>query len=169
VNNFSIKEIFQALKLRSRGIDKAFLWGVLAAILVIFVIIVLETVLILIRGIDQEAVSSITEQIAHLSLFSMILYFFQSISGEIFFRGFLLEKIESFAGKNMAIVLTAVLFGLAFISFGELYPSIIPIIMGLILGFIVIKTQNLYSAITAQVFFNIVGFLLFFFSQHFLV
>jgi membrane protease YdiL (CAAX protease family) len=90
---------------------------------------------------------------------------FQSIGEEIFFRGFLLEKIESKAGINMAILITAVFFGLAHMSYGKIYPTIMPIIMGIILGVIVSKTKNLTAAIVCHMLFNFISFVMYLFVQ----
>ncbi len=160
VNKYSKKEILYALKLRSQGIDSAFLWGIIAVILIFVITFLIELILIYVIGVNEDAISRITDTAADLSIISMILIVIQSISVEIFFRGFLLEKIDAYAGKNIAITITAILYGLACISFGDIYPSIIPIIMGLLLGYIVIKTKNLYSAITAQLLFNFTSFIL---------
>jgi len=156
VDRYSPKEMFYALKLRSEGIDRAFLFGVIAAILMFVITTVIAVVLFFVVDMDQEALAGVTKIAGGLSILSLILIVFQAISAEIYLRGFLLEKIDSFAGKNMAIVVTAVLYGLIHLSYGELYPAILPIFLGIILGYVVMKTKNLYSAITAQIFFNIV-------------
>ena len=69
-----------------------------------------------------------------------------------------MEKIDTLIGKKTAIISTAGLFGIAHLSFGNVYPAVITGIIGLLLAFIVFKTKNLYSAITAHVLFNIISF-----------
>ena len=79
----------------------------------------------------------------------------QPIAEEIFFRGYLFDKIEKFGGGSFAIIITSLLFGLAHMSYGKLYPVIMPFLMGIILGYIVYRTKNLYSSIVAHTVFNI--------------
>jgi len=165
VNRCGIREMLYNLKLRSEGIDTAFLWGILAAV-VMFVIVMIIGYLLVVLGFDQGDLSNIEDIAGNLSITSMIVIIvFQSVGEEIFFRGFLLEKIESFSGSNMAIFATAILFGLAHMSYGKMYPVLMPMIMGLLLGFVVVKTRNLYAAITAHMVFNFTSFILYLFAQ----
>jgi uncharacterized protein len=155
VNECTLKEAFSRLKLRLERIDMAFLWGILAAIIIFIVIFVLEFFLIR-MGHQPEDLSNIPDI---RQLFSWPTMFFivgfQPIAEEFFFRGFLFDKIEKFAGGAFAIVTTAFLFGLAHMSYGKLFPVVMPILIGIILGYIVYKTKNLYSSIIAHVVFNI--------------
>jgi membrane protease YdiL (CAAX protease family) len=155
VNECSIKEAFSRLKLRLERIDMAFLWGLLAAIIIFIVIFVLQFILMRI-GYQAEDLSNIPDI---RKLFSWPTMFFlvgiQPIAEEFFFRGFLFEKIEKSAGGVIAIVATAFLFGLAHMSYGKLFPVVMPILIGIILGYIVYRTKNLYSSIIAHVVFNV--------------
>lgn len=155
VNNLKMKEILGRIKLVGENIDKAFLWGILAAV-AIFLIIFVVTLGLINLGQKPEDLSNIPDL---QSLFSWPALFFlvaiQPIGEEIFFRGFLFEKIEKYAGGIMAIFITAFLFGLAHLSYGKIFPVVMPIFMGIILGYIVLKTKSLYSSITAHVTFNI--------------
>lgn len=165
VNEYSLRNMLSSLKLRSEGIDSAFLWGVVVAIVMLIIVFGIGMLLYW-MGVDQGNLSNIEDLARHLSIASMFfIIIFQSISEEIFFRGFLLEKIDSIAGSNTAVFATAVLFGLAHMSYGKIYPTIMPIIMGVFLGFIVVKTKNLYSAIIAHMIFNFVSFILYLFAQ----
>lgn len=155
VNECKLKEIFLRLKLRLENIDIAFLWGILAAITIFVVIFAVEFILITF-GHKPQDLSNIPDL---QKLFSWPTMFFlvgiQPIAEEIFFRGFLFEKIENFAGGMAAIFITAFIFGLAHMSYGKIFPVLMPILMGIVLGFIVYKTRNLYSAIFAHVVFNV--------------
>jgi len=155
VNKLGLKGIFARIRLVSQDIDKAFLWGILAAIIIFFIIFAIELVLISL-GHSVQDLSNIPDI---QRLFSWPTMFFlvaiQPIGEEIFFRGFLFEKIDQFAGGITAIFITAFLFGLAHMSYGKIFPVLMPILMGVVLGFIVFKTKNLYSAIIAHVVFNI--------------
>ncbi|MDH7517330.1 MAG: type II CAAX endopeptidase family protein [Candidatus Thermoplasmatota archaeon] len=166
VNRYSIRDMFNHLKLRWEGIDSAFLWGILAAIIMFVIVFAIGMILYYGTKISEENLSNIKELASNLSVASMFfVIIFQSISEEIFFRGFLFEKIGLVAGDMIAIFITAVLFGLAHISYGKIYPVVMPVIMGVFLGFIVVKTKNLYSAITAHMIFNLSTFILYLFAQ----
>jgi len=155
VNKLGIKQTFSRIKLVSENIDKAFLWGIITAGL-IFLIIFLIVMGLIELGHDPQKLSNIPDL---EKLFSVpVMFFFvtvQPIGEEIFFRGFLFEKIEKFAGGIMAIFMTAFLFGIAHMSYGKEIPVVMVILMGIVLGYIVFKTKNLYSAIIAHVTFNV--------------
>ncbi|MEA3458471.1 MAG: type II CAAX endopeptidase family protein [Candidatus Thermoplasmatota archaeon] len=158
VNKFNLKQMFSHLKLRTKGIDEAFLWGILTMIFAFAIIIAIGAVMTYL-GFDLTDSSNIPELESYFSLpLMLVLIAFQPIGEEIFFRGFLLEKFNSLVGKEVAIIATALLFGVAHLSFGNVYPAIITVIVGLLLAFLVIKTKNLYSAITAHILFNLVSF-----------
>jgi membrane protease YdiL (CAAX protease family) len=155
VNECTIKEAFSRLKLRLDHIDMAFLWGILAAIIIFIVIFALEFALIR-MGYQAEDLSNIPDIRQIFSWPTMFfLVGFQPIAEEFFFRGFLFDKIEKFAGGAIAIFVTAFVFGLAHMSYGKLFPVIMPILIGIILGYIVYRTKNLYSSIIAHVVFNV--------------
>jgi uncharacterized protein len=165
VNKCTVKEMLYRLKLRGEGIDAAFLWGIIVAAVMIAMMIVLGALLYGV-GVSKEELSNVEDIAGNISIAAMaFIIVFQSIAEEIFFRGFLLEKIDSFAGGIMAIFITAILFGLAHMSYGKIYPVIMPIIMGIFLGFVVFKTKNLYSAITAHMLFNLTSFILYIFAK----
>jgi membrane protease YdiL (CAAX protease family) len=160
VNRLKSKQMLFHLKLVRENIAKAVFWGILAAIVLFFTIITIEAIL-LVYGFTPEELSNIPDV---QRLFSPTMIFLlvtiQPISEEIFFRGFLLEKIDTYAGDLIAIIVTAVLFGIAHLAYGKIFPAIMPIIMGIILGIIVIRTRNLYSAIIAHVTFNVTAIVL---------
>ena len=168
VNNLKLKEIFRRIKFVSENIDIAFLWGLMAAIIIFIVIFLLEFILIR-MGQNLQDLSNIPDL---QRLFSWPVLFFivavQPIGEEIFFRGFLFEKIENFAGGKVAIFITAFLFGLAHMSYGKIFPVLMPILMGIILGYIVYKTKNLYSAVVAHIIFNVTSLALAYVGQHLL-
>jgi len=155
VNNCNLKEIFHRIKLNLENIDKAFLWGLISAITIFFLVFVIELILIA-MGHESQDLSNIPDI---QKLFSwpvlFLLVAFQPIAEEIFFRGFLFEKVEHFTGGIGAILISSFLFGIAHMSYGKIFPVIMPILMGIILGYVVYKTNNLYSAIIAHITFNV--------------
>jgi membrane protease YdiL (CAAX protease family) len=165
VNGYSIKKILHVLKIRFEGIDNAVLWGFIGAVIMVFLIIILGNILFIL-GVDEENLSNVSELAENLSFISMLfIIVFQSISEEIFFRGFLLEKIDMFAGTRIAIISTAVLFGLAHLTYGKIYPAVVPMIMGVLLGYLVVKTKNLFSAIIAHILLNFTSFIIYFYAK----
>ena len=161
VNNCSIKQALSRLRLTLENIDAAFLWGIIATISIFLIFFIINFIFVVVLKFDVQEIGNIKDLAALFSPISLfLLVAIQPVAEEIFFRGFLLEKIESFAGVNIAIVLTAVLFGLAHAVYNKITPILLPILMGILLGYVVIKTKNLYSSIIAHVCYN-VGVLLF--------
>ena len=113
----------------------------------------------------SKAVVTIDCDLGCTHAITFFLVAFQPLTEEIFFRGFLMEKIDSFAGKNVAIFLTAVLFGIAHMSYSKIFPVLLPIAMGIILGLVVYKTKNLLASIVAHTTFNVVIMILAVFAQ----
>lgn len=168
VNKLSFKEMLKRIKLVGENIDKAFLWGILSAIIIFILIFVIEFALIGV-GVNVQDLSNIPDL---QKLFSWPVLFFlvavQPIGEEIFFRGFLLEKVQGFGGDVVAIILTAFLFGIAHFSYGKIYPVLIPILIGIILGYIVVRTKNLYSSIVGHIIFNVTSLSLAYLGQYLL-
>ena len=165
VNKFTLREIVYQLKLRVQGIDIAFLWGIVTAIVALVVIVAIGA-LFMSLGFDLKDASNIPDLELYFSLPSILfLIAFQPVAEEIFFRGFLLEKIDSLTGKKTAIITTAILFGIAHLSSGNIYPAFMTGVIGILLAFLVIKTKNLYSAITAHILFNLASFSMYIFAK----
>ena len=164
VNSISFRKAISRVRITLENIDIAFLWGILAAILIYAIISVLSFILLFL-GENPTEISNVTDLDFLSPPVLFLLVTIIPVAEEIFFRGFLLEKIESFAGQNIAIVATSILFGIAHMGYGKLYPAVFPMIMGLLLAYIVIKTKNLFASIFAHVSFNAVVILLYFFGN----
>jgi membrane protease YdiL (CAAX protease family) len=168
VNNLNLRQILGRIKLVGENIDKAFLWGIISAIIIFVLIFIIEFALIK-MGQKPQDLSNIPDI---QRLFSWPVLFFivtiQPIGEEIFFRGFLYEKIEHFAGGNVSIFITAFLFGLAHMSYGKIFPVLMPMVMGIVLAYLVFKTKNLYSSIIAHIIFNVTSLSLAYVGQHLL-
>ena len=107
-------------------------------------------------------ISNIEDLAGVLSIPSMLfVILIQSVSEEVFFRGFLMGKIDKFTGMYPAILIVAIIFGLAHISYGKYYPVIASIMIGIVLGFIKYKTKNLFSSIVAHLTFNFTAYMLY--------
>ena len=124
VNHFRLRDMLERLNLRKEGLSQTFLWGTITAVAAL-IITVLVDMLLLQLGYDTTQMSNIT---ALESLFSfptlVALVTIQPIAEEFFFRGFLLDKISSVAGVKVGVLSTAVLFGIAHLSYGMLYTSV---------------------------------------------
>jgi membrane protease YdiL (CAAX protease family) len=165
VNKCNTKEIISRLKLRLKGFNTAFLWAVLSVILM-FAVTFIISILLTNMGVADDDQGNIQDIETNFSIASMlILLAIQPTFEEIFFRGFLLDKIKSYGGDYTSIVLTGVLFGLAHMSPGKISPALAIIPIGFILAFIVIKTKSLYSAILAHTAFNLISFALYLFAK----
>lgn len=162
VNHYDLQKIVKKLKLTSENIDMAFLWGIISVIIIFIIFFAIELVLIAL-GVNPEDLGNIQDLEKYFTPATLfILVSVQPIAEEIFFRGFLLDKIGSYAGQNVAIFSTAILFGLAHMSYGKIYPVLFPMIMGVILAYVVIKTRNIYASIFAHITFNITSFIIYF-------
>ena len=168
VNKLSFKGMLSRIKLRKKGMDMAVLWGVVSMIAMFAILFVIGIILTL-YGVNIDESSNITDLEQIFSLPSiLVIVAFQPIGEEIFFRGFLLEKINSMAGRETAIVVTSVLFGIAHLTYGNIYPAIMTGILGLILAYMVVKTKNLTTAIVAHIFFNVTSVTLYIIGQSFM-
>jgi len=168
VNNYNFKKTLSRLRLTFDKIYMALFWGIITAIVIFGITIVIGNIVISIFETNSQEMSNVPDLEALFSPVSLfLLVAIQPIAEEFFFRGFLLDKFESLAGQNIAIISTAVLFGLAHASYGKLYPIVLPIIMGIVLAYVVIKTKNLYTAIIAHVCFNVGVLILTFLARSF--
>jgi len=168
VNNYSIKKTLKVLKLKFKNIKTPIIWGLLSAFLMYFLIIIFE---IFFRGlgVKTEDLGNIEDIEMFFSPVSMfILFTIQPMTEEFFFRGFLLEKISKYSGDYTAVLITAILFGIAHLTYNKPYLAVSIIIMGLILGIIVIKTKNLFTAIIAHTFFNLGSFILYILTKYYI-
>jgi len=161
VNNKKFKQALIKMRLKFENIDRAFLWAILAVIAMYSISFVIVAILEA-SGTDVSDLSNIPdiEQIFSPSVIFLLIAI-MPIAEEIFFRGFLLDKINDYAGKNVAIFSTAFLFGIAHFSYGKIYPVIFPMIMGVLLAYIVFKTKNLFASIIAHIIYNVVVFMLY--------
>ncbi len=161
VNKYSLKEIFRSIQLKKEQLDMSFLWGVITAIIALGFVLIIGVILS-VSGVADENASNIKDLELLFSLPTiLILITFQPIAEEIFFRGFLLDKLQKPLGKNPAIIVTSILFGVAHISMGNVIPAIIISVVALVLGYMVVKTKSLMTGIIAHVIFNIISFLLY--------
>lgn len=162
VNKYNFKNILKALMLKKKNIKKSLFYGIISVGLIFFVLIILNFIFE-IAGADSDKLGNVEEISKFFSPVTLfILISFQPIPEEIFFRGFLLDKFNFLYGKEIAVILTSLLFGLAHLTYQNFFPALSIVFIGLILGFLVLKTRNLFSAIFAHILFNVTSFILFY-------
>jgi membrane protease YdiL (CAAX protease family) len=165
VNKFSLRVILAHLNIHNKRWDKSILYGIGTVALCFIIIFIVDLILIQL-GFNLNESSNITDLEQYFSLPAMfVLLTVQPIAEEIFFRGFLLEKIQNLAGAKIAILTTAILFGLAHLSYGKVYPAFMTAIVGIIFAYLVVKTRNLKTVIIAHILFNVTSFVLYLISQ----
>lgn len=165
VNNYTKPQILYHLKLRREAADIAILWGILTMILM-FIILFIIGITLTTLGYNLEQSGNIQDLKNIFSLPSLIIIItIQPIGEEIFFRGFLLDKLKTTTGTLPAILITSVLFGIAHLSAQNIYPALITALLGILLAYIVIKTKHLLAAISAHIFYNIISVSLYIIGQ----
>jgi membrane protease YdiL (CAAX protease family) len=165
VNKFSLPQMTDAIRLKKDRIDMAFVYGILTAAVMLGIVIGVGVLLTLL-GFDLENAGNIQdiEQIFSIPA-TFILITIQPVAEELFYRGFLLEKLEKISSAPVAIASTAVLFGLAHLTTGNVYPALLTGIAGAVLAVLVIKTKNLTAAIIAHILFNVASFAMYTLGQ----
>jgi len=155
VNRLRIPEIMSRLQLRREKLGMAVLWGIIGAVGALAISFAIELILLRL-GVDLTNASNIPQLEQLLSLPAIvILVSIQPIAEEIFFRGFLFDKISSYTKAPLAILITAALFGIAHLSYGMMYTALMAGIIGAVFGVVVWRTKNLYAGIAAHIFLNV--------------
>jgi membrane protease YdiL (CAAX protease family) len=166
VNRLSLRNMFAQLQIKKQGFSSAILWGIITMIIG-FIAVVAVDLILLGAGFDLSQQSNIEDLGKLLSPPGMfIILTIQPVAEEIFFRGFLLQKIQSWKGPTIAIIATSILFGCAHLSYGKIYPMIMTALVGGVLAYMVIKTKNLMTGIVAHILFNIASFSLYYLAQN---
>jgi len=156
VDNISLRDIPYHLKLRRSDIKLALLWGFVAFVALMLVVMFASLIL---KSLQPDIRNPVIEEMAgSLSLLSILFIgVFQSSSEEVFFRGFLLDKLSIRENRNIGIVFTAILFGFAHMAYRLAYQIILPFIIGIIFGYVVTRSKNLLSSILPHVSFNLLS------------
>ena len=168
VNRLSIKEIFARLQLRREGLGNALLWGFLTVIVAFALTIAIGLLYMFVTKNDPSTFSNIPDLQQLFSLPSLYLIVaIQPFCEELFFRGFLLEKLSKLRGAVFAMVVTSILFGISHLSYTYAYAAVVAVMLGVLFSVVVLKTKNLYSAIFAHTLINITSLTLFVLGQSF--
>jgi hypothetical protein len=149
IHDHKINEILKALKLKEvKNTPIAIIYGLSSSILFLICMIIVLLIISVLTGFKQENALAIWigESLSWLGIF--IVAILSAFSEEIFFRGYLQERI--------GLIPAAILFGVVHISYQNIIQIIAPIIFGILLGILLIKTKNLYSSISAHFSFNLI-------------
>ena len=93
---------------------------------------------------------SFPNQSTYLILFLMYACFIGPILEEIIFRGFILKSMQKY-GNLTAIIVSSILFSMFHLN---LVQFVNPVIMGVVLGFIAIKSKSIMPSIIVHIFNN---------------
>jgi membrane protease YdiL (CAAX protease family) len=168
VNQISLKEMFAKLNLRKEEINNAILWGIITIIIAFGITMIIGLVYLFVTKINPSTLSNIPDLQQLFSMPSLyLIVIIQPFCEEFFFRGFLLEKITKVGGTTIAVVTTALLFGISHLTYTYAYTAIVAVFLGLLFAVVVLKTKNLYSSIFAHTIINITSLTLYFFGKSF--
>lgn len=168
VNQISLKEMFARLNLRRQGFEKAILWGFITIVIAFTLTMTIGLLYLFLTKTNPSTLSNIPDLQQLFSIPSLyILVTIQPFCEEFFFRGFLLEKITKIGNPIIAVVITAVLFGISHLNYTYMYTAIIAIALGVLFAIVILKTKNLYSTIFAHTIINITSLTLYLFGKSF--
>jgi len=139
--------------------------GSVSALTILFFLAVIFYILMHIGYTPPD--NPLSENIAEILTVPLVILIplFSSISEEIFFRGFLQPKLMDLTTPLIGITITSILFGFAHLAYQNPLQIIIPFFIGLIFGFLLIKTKNILAPISAHYIFNFIQLALTYFSQ----
>ena len=153
------EDVLRYLKIRKENLGLAIVYGIIGFSFVIFVLMLFG---IYIKTSGEEYDNPLVKEIARtLSIPSIVFIALAQSSGEeIFFRGFLMEKLSLNGNYHIGIFLSSLLFGLAHLSYNQIYQVILPIAIGVIFGYMVAKSKNLLSSIIPHASYNLISLLI---------
>jgi len=149
VHNYNLNAILGSLKLKDvKNTHVAMVYGVSASLFFMIGMYMILSLVYILTGFKQENRLAlwIGESLSWVGI--IIVSVLAAFSEEIFFRGYLQERIGLFPA--------AFLFGFAHISYQNIVQVVAPIVFGIILGVLLIKTKNLYSTISAHFSFDLI-------------
>lgn len=125
---------------------------------------------IIMRAFNSESTSIIHPLFINFPMgVAVIVLLVVSVCEEFYFRGILMDLLQSFFVQSHVIIISSVLFGLSHLillkqmSFSAV---IIPVIgataLGLLAGFVRLKSDNLIPGIIIHISYNAVGFILYY-------
>jgi len=120
------------------------------------IIYVIYSTILKAKGITiPEPDFSFPMQRGYLILFLVYVCFLGPILEEIIFRGFILKSMQKY-GNLTAIIVTSILFSMFHLN---LVQFVNPVLMGIVLAFIAIKSKSIVPSIIAHIFNNSITFI----------
>ncbi|OUJ18717.1 Metal-dependent membrane protease CAAX family [Methanonatronarchaeum thermophilum] len=142
INNGNYKKY---LGLHTENLTKNIILGIIfAAITLLLAFLLTQTLSIF--GIEEQNLL-FEEMVALGPIMALIISLSAGIAEEIFFRGYLQTRI--------GLVPAAILFALVHASYGVIIQIIGPLIMGLVIGYLYLKTQSVIGPIIAHTLYNL--------------
>ncbi len=112
-------------------------------------------------GTENEMAEEIVENVNIPLLF--VVPFLSALSEEIFFRAFLQMRMAKLYGQPLAIFVSSILFGVAHVMYGNPMQIFIPFLMGIMLGYLMMKNENVLAPFSAHFAFNFIQIAVFIF------
>ncbi len=143
-----------SLGLRFNSPLKVILWGAMAFIVGLFIhtggtayeVYCLGKDLLLATPIVSKWLLEILQQILWVSF-----------PEEVSYRGYLLTRLRESWGSVPALLLSAILFGVAHLGLGDWSQAIATVLFGLLYGVVFLKTENVYASTLAHMLENLFG------------
>ncbi|WGI17075.1 type II CAAX endopeptidase family protein [Methanonatronarchaeum sp. AMET-Sl] len=135
------------LGLHKEKLTKNILLGIVFAAISLIIAFLLSEILINFLGIEEQNVL-LEEIVGFGPIMALIISLSAGISEEIFFRGYLQTRI--------GLIPAAALFALVHASYGVIIQIIGPFIMGLLIGYLYLKTNSVIGPIVAHTLYNLV-------------
>ncbi len=151
----SFRDILHKLYFRKEGTLRSSVMGIATAIIFIFSVAIFVYFLQgLGYGTENEMAQEIAENVNLPLLF--VIPFLSALSEEIFFRAFLQMRMAKFLGQPAAIFISSSLFAIAHISYKNPLQIAIPFILGIALGYLMMKNENVMAPFSAHFAFNFI-------------
>ena len=146
--------IFHNLYFRKKGALRSAIAGVFAAVAFL---ILLSLVIFVFQsagyGMENEMAEEIAESMTLPLLFAVPIL--SALSEEMFFRAFLQMRMAKY-GQPFAVVTSSLLFGIAHLSYGNLLQIAVPFAFGIVLGYLMVKNENIIAPFFAHFTFNFI-------------
>jgi membrane protease YdiL (CAAX protease family) len=123
------------------------------------ILLMLSAVIVLIyQALGFDVTNTLAESIVETLDVGLVIAIppLAAVSEETFFRGLLQMELARWQGQPLAIVVTAALFGLAHLAYGNILQILIPFLLGGMLAVLMMKTRNIAAPIAAHFVFNFI-------------
>ncbi len=110
----------------------------------------------------KDSINELYLLVQPIAVWHYLLLFIVVIPGEeLFWRGYVLKRIEKKLPRNLAIIISAVLYASAHIYAGAILLLIAAIIAGIMWGWLYLKTNNIWCCIISHLVFDLLLLVLF--------